>query len=456
MIKYIVPEIIILVFATISLFLGFKVRDEKLIRYISAIGIIVAGISLSLLKPMDELILGGIYSFDNYSKIFKYIFLLLTFFVVLTSKGIRNPGEYNFLVLLSLSGMMFLASARDLLFLYVSLETATLPTIVLAAFNRDKISAETGIKYFTVAAISSGLLLFGISLIYGATGTLNLYKISISSIKELALLGGIFILAGLAFKMAIFPFHMWAPDVYQGAPTPVSAFLSAISKKMAFLVAFVIFYLALVNYISYWNIIFAILAVITMTIGNLAALDQTNVKRLLAYSSIGHAGYLLIGLAIKSPLAIVAAILHIITHGIAKVIAFISSYKVGDYLDDFKGLYKREPILAIATIVALLSLIGVPPLGGFFSKLYLVIAAIQGGLIGIVLALFLIINSAISIFYYAKIILNIISEEEVKKAEDYSIAIPLLILAIILVIFLPLLPMMIEYIRESVIALFKF
>lgn len=452
MIQYILPEIIVFIFGTICLFIGLTLKRENITRYVAAFGIILAIISLTMAGESKGLIFGGIYSLDNFAKIFKYIFLILTFFVVITSKKIKNPGEYFFLIMLSLTGMLFLASSRDLLLLYISLETATLPTIVLSAINRDKISAETGVKYFTVAAVSSGLLLFGLSLIYGATGTLNIYEIS-KSINYLALIGGMFTIAGLAFKMAIFPFHMWAPDVYQGSPTPVSAFLSAISKKMAFLAAFLIFYAALVNYANYWNIIFAILAIVTMIIGNLAALDQINVKRLFAYSSIGHAGYLLIGLAIKSPIAITAAILHIITHGVAKIIAFISSYRVGENLDDYKGLYKREPILAIATIIALLSLIGVPPLAGFFSKLYLVIAAVQGGVIGMILAISLIINSAISIFYYAKILLNIISEESSERKEDYSISIPLIILAIFLVLFLLILPELIEMINSSLKAL---
>ncbi len=450
MIEYILPEILIVITAIIVLLLGFLTSREIYIKVIGCIGIVLATISLLLLKPTDELIFGGIYSFDKFSKVFKYIFLILTLFIIITSNTKRNLGEYYFLILISLSGMMFLASARDLLFLYVALETATLPTIVLASFYRNRIAAETGIKYFTVAALSSGLLLFGISLIYGATGTLNIFEISKSSIDELAILGGIFIISGLAFKMAIFPFHMWVPDVYQGAPTPISAFLAAVSKKMAFLVAFLIFYLSLVKYISLWNIIFALLAIITMTIGNLAALDQTNVKRLLAYSSIGHAGYLLIGLAVKSPLAIVAAILHIITHGVAKIIVFISCFKVGEHLENYKGLYKKAPILSIAIIVSLLSLIGVPPLAGFFSKLYLVIAAVSAGIIGIILAIALIINSAISIFYYAKIILNIISETNEKRKEDYNFAIPLILLAIFLIIFIALMPWLIEQLSDAV------
>ena len=442
MVGYIVPEIVIGAFASLIILLNYTVANKKILGYLSLLAVVLAFFSLFKLPKM---VAWGIYAVDDFSIVFKAVFLTVAFLVILSSLRSINKreGEYYSLLLMSLMGMLLLASSIDLLMLYVALELATVPSFILAGFFKNRQTSEAAMKYFVFAVVSSGLIVFGMSLLYGITGTTNIYEmINRLELNAVSILASLFLVAGFAFKMAAFPFHAWAPDVYQGSPTPISAFLSSASKKMGFLAVLRIFYVALSPVANYWALAFAILAALTMTYGNIVALTQKNVKRMLAYSSIGHAGYIIIALALLNTkvavFAIAAALLHIFVHAVMKAGAFIAGIVAGENLDDYKGLGKRAPITALMLTILLLSLIGVPPLAGFLSKFYILLSAIYSGSgIGYILAVLLIVNSAISIFYYGRIISYMYwakSDDEVKVNEPFSVTVALIIAAVLVIV----------------------
>ncbi len=457
MVGYIVPEIIIGAFASLIILLNYTVTQRKILGYLSLLAVALAFVSLFKLPRMTA---WGIYAVDDFAIVFKAVFLTVAFLVILSSlKDInKREGEYYSLLLMSLMGMLLLASSIDLLMLYVALELATIPSFILAGFFRDKQTSEAAMKYFVFAVVSSGLIVFGMSLLYGLTGTTNIYEmINRLELNTVSILASLFLVAGFAFKMAAFPFHAWAPDVYQGSPTPISAFLSSASKKMGFLAVLRIFYIALSPIANYWALAFAILAALTMTYGNIVALSQTNIKRMLAYSSIGHAGYIIIALALLNTkvaiFAIAAALLHILVHAVMKAGAFIAGIVAGENIEDYKGLSKKAPITALMLTILLLSLIGVPPLAGFLSKFYILLSAIYaGGSVGYVLAVLLVVNSAISIFYYGRIISYMYwakAENETKINEPLSVTLALII-AVILVIVIGLYPSeIVNYLQKA-------
>ncbi len=339
----------------------------------------------------------------------------------------NNPIYYSLLLFTSL-GMVLLAFSIDLLMIIVAWELMSLPTYVLAGFRKkDPFSNEGAVKYFILGAFSSGVLLYAISLIYGLTGSTNIYTI-INSLSQLnltltpvALLTSALFVAGFGLKMSVVPFHMWAPDAYEGAPPTVSALLSAGTKKAGFAAALRVFLVALplINLYPSWTTAFAFLAILTMILGNIAALTQKVMARLLAYSSIAQAGYMLIGLAVATPLALTGTLYHILNHAVMQSSAFLAVAAV-DYrlkkigLDGYNGLWKKMPVTAISMAVALLALAGVPPLNGFWSKLVLFGAALQGGVLGelgVVLAVVGALTSVLSLGYYATIIKRMYMDE---------------------------------------------
>ena len=368
---------------------------------------------------------------DKFSLFFKFLIVAIVALVVLASseyadKFQRFRAEYFALILFSASGMMLLASTVELISIYVSLELTSLPLAALAAFLRDDKSAESGLKFLILSAISSAVLLYGMVLIYGFTGTTVLADIATQlgaidlSADEafganVLLFGVVLVIAGFGFKIASVPFQMWAPDVYEGAPTPITAFLSVASKAAGFAVILRVFYVAFDSEMLSrdWAAVFAVLAILSMSFGNLVAILQTNIKRMLAYSTVAHAGYLMVGLsavaarvpeAIAGPSGVLFYVSGYAATNLAAFAAIIAiSNRVGsDRIDAFAGMSRRAPFLAGVLGFALVSLIGIPPTVGFMAKIYIFGAAVNANLEWLALAG--VINSVISAYYYLRVI----------------------------------------------------
>jgi len=414
LIEIVFPEAVISLFAFLAVFTTvFSKEDKDMPAYLSLAGIILALIYLWTLKDVSSQFFTFV--FDYYAWVMKLIFLSVAFLVVLISMNYLRDyddsvGEFYALILIATVGMMVVVSARELITLYVAFETASLSSYALAAyFRKDKMSNEAGFKYLFFGAFSSGLILYGLSLIYGLTGTTELTAISkiLSIDNPLVFLALGMLIAGFGYKISAVPFHQWTPDVYQGAPTSVTAFLSAGSKAMGLAIFIQVFVIGLYSANVDWKMVIAFVAILTMTLGNIVALWQQNVKRMLAYSSIAHAGYAMIGLAALSPLGVAASLFHILTHALMKagafgVLAFTAFKGIGETVEDLGGLWKKAPILALAMTIFMFSLAGFPPLGGFWSKYWLFTSAVGSGLW--LLALIGVINSVISVFYYARVI----------------------------------------------------
>jgi NADH-quinone oxidoreductase subunit N len=421
------PEAVLTLFAFAIILIGLKYRS--ILGYLAFVGGVVSLGLVIMNFSVNATLLYNSLVFDPLSQFFKVVFLLVTLLTIIASlryyHGNAHQGEYYFLLLIATVGMMFVASANDLVSLFVAFELGSIATYVLAAFDKENPrSIEAGFKYFMIGALSSAILLLGMSLIYGITGTTNFTALSQMSFEMsgYTLAALVLIIAGLGFKMALVPFHMWAPDTYQGAPTVVSAMLAAGSKKMGFVAAFKLIVLALIALRTEWYMVFAVIAVITMTYGNLVALTQRSLKRMLAYSSIAQAGYIAMALVVVSythvdsvvNLAMGGALFYILSHAFMKGGAFLAVGTVGymllrdkikvdeDDIDNFSGLSKTAPITAFSLTVFLFALAGIPLTAGFVSKLLIFSAAIYGGLAW--LAVIAILNSALSLFYYARVV----------------------------------------------------
>lgn len=355
----------------------------------------------------------GMFVVDSLAWFFKAFFLTAMIFIFAMARFFFKPtnehrNEFYFLLWLSLLGMCFIASSADFLLLFISIEILTISLYVMTAYLKsDRLSIEAGMKYLILGALASGFFLYGISIIYGVTHTTRFdaiqFFINTHAMTPMILLGLVFVVAATCFKIAAVPFHMWVPDVYQGAPTPVTALLSVGSKAAGFIIMMRIFYGAFVGWHDQWSLILAILAAITMTYGNLVAMFQTNIKRLLGYSSIAHAGYLLMGIAAGSILGASAVILYLLGYLFTSLAAFLviilfSSVIKSDLIDDYAGLAKRSGFLGCAMLLALVSLAGLPPMAGFFGKFTLLLATINSGFIW--LALIASANIIISVYYY--------------------------------------------------------
>ncbi len=376
-------------------------------------------------------LLAGMYRIDPLAILFKGIFAVTAFLVILMtqelsrtfewvgpSKG-ENP-EFYLLILTATLGMFFVASAGNFLMLFVSLELITISFYVMTAYwKADLRSLEAGLKYLILGSLASGFFLYGIAFLFGSTGSLQFTEIRsvLENSKELPpgfLFALLLILAGVAFKVASVPFHLWVPDVYEGAPTPVTAFLSVGSKAAGFIVAIRIFFELFMPASSQWSMVLAVLAGLTILYGNLGAIPQKNIKRLMGYSSIGHAGYLLIGMAVPSSLGATAVTFYLISYLVTNLAVFLVitafSKQVGsDEMRDYAGLSKRSPFLAAAMFIALLSLAGVPPLAGFFGKFLLLMGAVAEGYLWLA-----VIGSAavvISLYYYLSLVKTMYVDE---------------------------------------------
>src|SRR5688572_22288787 len=335
------------------------------------------------------------FALDSFSIFFKLLFVVIMAMVVLLSDeyvaGSRySPWEYYSLMAFALCGMMFMASGVHLASIYIGLELMSLSSYILAGyFKNEQKSTEAAMKYFVLGAVSSAILLYGISLIYGVTGTLNLLALSQAMstlVTNDALMFGIMMLgAGLCFKIAAAPFHVWTPDVYEGAPTPITALLSTASKAAAFAIFVRIFYVALPHFRLDWQTILATIAALSMLVGNLAAITQDNVKRMLAYSSIGHAGYVLLGILSVSEMGLRGVLVYSVVYvfaslGIWATVLMLERHEyAGERVEDFEGLHRRAPFQALAMVIFLLSLGGIPPTSGFIGKYFLFYAAVGAG-----------------------------------------------------------------------------
>ena len=399
----------------------------------------------------------GLLADDMFGSFFAISLLIVSIMVTASSwnymKGRANPAAYYSLILLSTIGMVIIGYSTDLLMLLVAWELMSLPTYALAAFSkRDPISNEAAIKYFMFGALSTAILVFAIGLIYGVTGTTNIggaiqrmANLQVDVIPIGILASALFI-AGFGFKMGLVPFHMWLPDAYEGSPTTIGALLAAGTKKAGFAAAFRVVVLGIFALNADWTMTLAILSVFTMTIGNFGALIQKSVPRILAYSSIAQAGYILMGIALApySDQALSGSLFHILNHAVMKSAAFIAAAAVviglASYgLESYKGLGRRMPITAIALTISLLALAGVPPLNGFWSKLVLFGAAIDSGPIvawGPYLAIAAVLNSALSLGYYAWIIRKMYMEDaaDMSKIKEPTAIVAVLIFAIIFMV----------------------
>jgi NADH-quinone oxidoreductase subunit N len=402
---------------------------DRLLMWLSLAVLVGAGASLMPAVGQNLTIAKGLLAIDGFSTFFKLLFLGAAALTVLMSPAYlrvecARPGEYYFLVLCATLGMMILAAAIDLITIFIGLETMALSFYVLAGFLRpSRRSNEAAVKYFVLGAFSLGLLLYGMSLLYGLTGTTHLRSISTALASQgggpMLLLAVTLLIAGVGFKIAAVPFHMWAPDVYEGAPTPITGFLSVGSKAASFAMLLRIFIEGLPAFrveglgVLFgepfgWRAFFYVLAILTMTVGNVAALTQGNTKRMLAYSSIAHAGYVLIGVVAGPPRGVEAALVYLMVYafmqlGAFAVIAMLRRRDViGDELKDLTGLSATHPGAAIAMLIFMLSLGGIPPTAGFMGKLWIFAAAIDAGYIG--LAVIGVLNSALSLYYYVRIV----------------------------------------------------
>jgi NADH-quinone oxidoreductase subunit N len=387
-------------------------------------GVLATLIATLTLLGEERSTFGGSFVVDDFAVLFKVFFLTVALFVLMLSlryfrDGRFYQGEYYFLLLTSFLGCLLMPSSRDLLMLFISLELVSAPGFLIAAFRKtDPRSNEAGIKFFLIGVLSTAVMLYGMSLVYGVTGTLNLSGIGealsgvIPQAQETIVLAAIlFIVAGFAFKVSAVPFQFWAPDTYEGAPVPVAAFLATASKAAGFAGLLQLMFVAFPNQHEFWTPIFAALSIATMTIGNLVALQQRQVVRLLAYSSIAQAGYMLLPFALVSADAGVnqdafaAAVTYILIYAIMTLGAFavviaMSKESRGLLISDFAGLGRRAAVIAVPMTVFMVSLAGIPPTGGFWAKFLVFKAAIERGGIGTALAVVMLVNSVISLVYY--------------------------------------------------------
>ncbi|MDC1176500.1 NADH-quinone oxidoreductase subunit NuoN, partial [Candidatus Pelagibacter sp.] len=433
----VLPEIFISLSIMFLLVLGvFKNDSSKIIFNISLLVLLIASIiTLNETFSIDRVTLfNNSVVIDHMSSLMKIITLIGAFLVLVISSAYLKSFkifkiEYPVLILSSVLGMMVMISSNDLMVFYMGLELQSLALYVLATFNRDQLkSSEAGLKYFVLSALSSGLLLYGCSLIYGFSGSTNFNVISsqLNSNEYVLTFGIVFILVGLAFKISAVPFHMWAPDVYEGSPTSVTLFFTMVPKIAALTVFIRFLYVPFLNLIDQWQMIIIFLSIASMLFGAIAAIGQTNIKRLVAYSSIGHIGYTLAGLATGSNEGIQSSIIYISIYVIMNLALFscLLMLKRNDQyyedIDDLSGLSKNHPLLSLSLLVILFSLAGIPPLAGFFAKFYIFKAVIEQSMY--FLAIVGLLSTVIAAFYYLRIIKIIYFDKEREKYdEDHSL-----------------------------------
>ncbi|MCL5029100.1 MAG: NADH-quinone oxidoreductase subunit N [Bacteroidetes bacterium] len=427
-------------------------KNKKLLPYLSVAGLLVAAYFIIEHFETNTFAFStgssaGMMIVDPFGNFFKLLIVFASILVVLfsvASTEIKNSfdrhGEYYALIFGMILGMMFMVSASDLIVIYISLELVSFSSYILAGFTKRSIrNSEASLKYVIYGGISSGIMLFGISIIYGITGSTNLYEINsliqAPQVQSLTfLLAGILIFVGIGYKISAAPFHFWTPDVYEGAPIPITAYLSIASKAAGFalLIRFIkVTFIQSIDPEGFWHLLaiidwktfIIIISILTMTLGNFAALWQSNMKRLLAYSSIAHAGYLLLGLAVMSNEGITAILIYFIVYAFMNLGAFfvvmLIANKIGsEELDDYKGLGYSTPFLGVSLAIFLVSLTGLPPTAGFIGKLYIFIALIDAKMI--VVAVIALLNSVVSLYYYIKVLKHMFLDKAEKEIPAFT------------------------------------
>ena len=463
------PELTLAATAIVVILLDLVIPRKGWLVVVSLAGVVVAaGFTIAMWGGSSQAIFNNMLAVDNFALFFKLLFLAIAALVILASvdyvsKFSRFQGEYYALVLLSALGMMLMAATAELISIYIALELASISLYVLVGFLKDPKSTEASLKYLLLGAVASAVLLFGMALVFGFTGQTQLGEIA-QAIQGLSLsgvldspgliLGMVLMVAGFGFKIAAIPFHMWVPDVYEGAPTPITAYLSVASKAAGFAIILRVFYSAfgLPQWLSLdWGMLFAVLAAIGMTLGNVIAIPQTNIKRMLGYSSIAQAGYLMVGLAVvgfspaaevvgRSSLLFFLASYALTNLGAFTAIIAISNKVDSDLIQDYSGMGRRAPLLALALTLCLISLIGMPPAAGFMAKFYIFSGAVQHGLLWLVVIA--VINSVISAYYYLRVVKVMwlgepASEEKVPSSGALRLALSLSCLGVLLLGIIP-------------------
>jgi NADH-quinone oxidoreductase subunit N len=422
------PVLVLSVFAMLVLVLDlWGGRNKSLLVFTSLVGLLMTAISAFAKHPIPAYSFNDSYIVDHMSLFFICIFTISSALAILLSveynerEGIR-AGEYYALILFCTVGRILLASSTDMIMIFLGIEIVSICLYVLAGIRRsDHRSNEAALKYFLLGAFATGFLLYGMTLVYGSTGSTNLFKIAkfvqnpSAQSSPLLLMGVVLLVIGFGFKVASAPFHMWAPDVYQGAPTPVTAFMAVGPKAAAFAAFFRVFAEAFPEMSSSWETLLSIIAVLSMIVGNLGAIMQTNIKRMLAFSSVSHAGYILMAVIAKSSLGNSSMLFYMLTYafmtfGIFGIIIILGR-KGEENLEikNYSGLAYKHPVIALTMTIFLLSLGGLPPFAGFVAKFYLFSAAIQEGLLTLVIIA--VLNSAISFYYYLKIVVFMYMKE---------------------------------------------
>jgi NADH-quinone oxidoreductase subunit N len=480
-----IPEIALAATAILVILLDLVVRQTYVLKSVSLAGLIVAGVfSVAMWGDSHPALFNNMLVVDNFALFFKLLFAGIAFLVILgssdyVSKFERFQGEYYALILISTLGMMLMAAATDLISLYIALELTSISLYILVGFLKDKKSTEAALKYLLLGAIASAVLLYGMTLVFGVTGETQLAAIA-QSFQQMffaspldnpaLMLGIVLLIAGFGFKIASVPFQMWVPDVYEGAPTTITAFLSVASKSAGFAIVLRIFFSAfsMPFWLSHeWGVIFAVLAVISMTIGNVTAIPQTNIKRMLGYSSIAQAGYLMVGLATfglampSNMLSESGILFFLASYALTNLGAFIAIIAISrkidsDNITDFAGMGKRAPVLALGLTLCLISLIGMPPAAGFMAKFYIFSLAASNGLLWLVVIAA--INSVISAYYYLRVVKVMWFNEAASAEKVPSSAAPrvALFLCCLGVLVLGIIPGLLMRLAESASRLFAF
>lgn len=422
------PVLVLSIFAMLVLVLDlWGGRNKSLLVFTSLVGLLMTAISAFAKHPIPAYSFNDSYIVDHMSLFFICIFTISSALAILLSveynerEGIR-AGEYYALILFCTVGMILLASSTDMIMIFLGIEIVSICLYVLAGIRRnDHRSNEAALKYFLLGAFATGFLLYGMTLVYGSTGSTNLFKIAefvqnpSAQSSPLLLMGLVLLVIGFGFKVASAPFHMWAPDVYQGAPTPVTAFMAVGPKAAAFAAFFRVFAEAFPEMSSSWETLLSIIAVLSMIVGNLGAIMQTNIKRMLAFSSVSHAGYILMAVIAKSSLGSSSMLFYMLTYafmtfGIFGIIIMLGRKGEENLeIQNYSGLAYKHPVIALSMTIFLLSLGGLPPFAGFVAKFYLFSAAIQEGLLTLVIIA--VLNSAISFYYYLKIVVFMYMKE---------------------------------------------
>ena len=436
----IAPQIILVVFACVILLLDaiFPRFSKTYLAFLAILGTFFSFRATILCWGRKEYVFHEMMVIDNFSMFFNFIFLIGTALTILISTGYMNRekfghGEYYSLILFATSGMMFMASGVDLIMIFLGLEIMSIAIYILAGFEKkNPVSNESALKYFLLGAFATGFLLYGIALLYGVTGSTKLKAISQAldhssgSVSPLFYIGAGLLLIGFSFKIATVPFHMWVPDVYQGAPTAITAFMSAGVKAAAFAAFFRVVQTALASIQPDLTVVLWVLAVLTMTVGNVVAIAQDNIKRMLAYSSIAHAGYILIGLVASNEIGTSGLLFYLLSYtlmniGAFAVVIFLSKKEdEAVNLSDYAGIGFKYPVLALCMTIFMVSLSGIPPTAGFVGKFYIFSAAVKANYIGLVVIGAL--NSAVSVFYYFRVIVMMYMKEPEKERVELMVS----------------------------------